>query len=67
MPALTGKKKKISKKIKVSNYIASRLLAIPPKYQPPMRGRRHNVETITPFSLFPDVTNASSVYRVTLT
>ena len=66
MPVSTGKKKKMLKKIEVSNYITSRLSTVPSKYRPPMRGRRHNVETITPFSLFPDVSDARSMYRVTL-
>ena len=61
-----GQRKKMLRKIEVSNYVMSRLSAIPSKYRPAMRGRRHNVETITPVPLFPNVSNLSSVYRVNL-
>ena len=39
---------------------------IPSKHYPSMRGRRHNVEVVTPFSLFPNANKLQTTYRIAL-
>ena len=50
-----GKRKKEIKKKNASNYILNRVSTVPYNYYPAMRGRLHNVEVVTPFSLFPNI------------
>ena len=60
-----GKRKK-NERCKVSDNIKNQLSRIPSKYYPSMRGLRHNVEVVTPFSLFPNANKLQTMYRIAL-